>query len=369
MRILYDHQIFLNQQFGGINRYFNEIMKINEKAEYEVSNIDYKLFTKERESVRNKFNLLSRSSKFFKGKGSREGDLVRQSIFPTEVSDIFSGNNFDIFHPTYYDPYFLKLTNKPYVLTVHDMIHELYKEYLLNDSASHNKFLLCQKANQIIAVSENTKKDLIGIFNILPTKISVIPLASDFDTIIPQKPLNIIGKEKFILYVGKRALYKNFYFPMIALTKILKADPELKVLCTGSGFSTAEIQFFEELDIKNQVYHIYLNNDNELAWIYRNAALFIFPSLYEGFGLPILEAFATDCPVISSSGGSLPEVAGDAVIYFDPKSIEEIQRAASSVLYNSELKNKLIQKGRERFKLFSWDRCRKETIKVYDKVL
>ena len=106
-------------------------------------------------------------------------------------------------------------------------------------------------------------------------------------------------------------------------------------------------------------------NDQELAWAYQHAELFIFPSLYEGFGFPVLEAFAKGCPVIASNGGSIPEVGGDGALYFNPKNIKEIREVAGQVLYNKALKKELVEKGAAVFKKFNWEKCRQQTIEVY----
>jgi len=363
MKVLYDHQIFALQKFGGISRYFNEIMKMKNE-EFEVENIDPVLF--DRKEIQVKQDLFSRGERFIKRKlGVYKAEVV--SEFPIEVIDIFSKSNYDILHPTYYDPYFLEMNKKPFVLTVYDMIHEIYSEYFkIDDPTSRNKLLLCNKASKIIAISKKTKDDLVRVFDLPEDKVHVIPLASDFGNVVPIRPEGVANLNKYILFVGSRHAYKNFYYPMRALARILKADKDVSILCTGLKFTSDESQFFESLGIQSQMHHVFLQSDQELAWAYSNAALFIFPSLYEGFGFPMLEAFASGCPVISSTGGSLPEVGGDAAIYFDPKNIEEIQLAAQSVLYDSSVKEDLIRRGLHRYKEFSWTKCRLETAKVYE---
>jgi glycosyltransferase involved in cell wall biosynthesis len=188
-----------------------------------------------------------------------------------------------------------------------------------------------------------------------------------YGSIVPDKPYNIEGLKKYILFVGTREIYKNFYFPIHALSHLLKNDNQLQVVCTGLPFAMDELQFFKDLGIQDQIKHIYPKSDNELSWLYRNAALFIFPSLYEGFGFPMLEAFASGCPVIASIGGSLPEVGGNAAIYFEPKSIKSIQDAAQMVLYNQAERESLINKGHLQYQKFSWNKCRQETLAVYNK--
>lgn len=367
MKILLDHQIFVAQKFGGISRYFNELMITNEER-INFDRIDPDLFTYNIEKKTYNNDLASRGIRYIKKKAGISRKEEYQSKFPLEALDKFSANNFDLFHPTYYDPYFLELSNKPFVLTVYDMIHEIYKEYFpSHDRTSHNKKLLCEKANHVIAISEKTKEDLISIFQIPAEKITTIHLASNFANVLPKKPTNIDGVDNYILFIGNRGLYKNFYLPIIALSEILRSDTTLSILCSGNPFSFDELQFFKDYHIEKQIHHVYLSGDNELAWAYSNALFFIFPSLYEGFGFPILEAFACNCPVISSTGGSLPEVAGDAALYFDPKNYLQIQQAAYNILNDTKLKLSLISNGQKQLKKFSWGECRGKTFEVYKK--
>jgi glycosyltransferase involved in cell wall biosynthesis len=365
MRILFDHQIFVMQKFGGISRYFNEIMQM-QKHGVQVEKINPDLFKKT--TPEPKYDLLSRGIRFLKRKYGFE--KKKEIKFPEAAGKIFSEESFDIFHPTYYDPYFLSLSSKPFVLTVYDMIHEIYREYYpLSDNTSHNKRLLCQKAEQVIAISNSTKNDILEIFKLPEEKVHAIQLASDFDKVISSMPLNTEQLTNYVLFTGAREGYKNFYFAATALADLLKADKSLQLLCTGHEFSKDELLFFDDLGISGQVYHLFLKNDQELAWAYQNASLFIFPSLYEGFGFPLLEAFASNCPVISSRGGSLLEIGGDAALYFDPKNINQIRDAAASVLYDAANRSLLVKKGQLQFSKFSWDVCRNKTIAVYNQAL
>ncbi len=362
MRVLYDHQIFNMQKFGGISRYFNELMKSKSDGLHIVK-IDPELFDPIPEP---KYDLFSRGINYTKRK---VGIKEKQRKLPGEALKIFLEGNYDVFHPTYYDPYFLTLTKKPFVLTVYDMIHEIYKEsFSLTDPVSYYKRLLCDKASHIITISENTRKDLIDIFKLPVEKVHAIQLASGFDKLTTQRPKMDEAPENYILYTGVRFAYKNFYFSVVALAELLKSDKDLMLVCTGPSFSAEERTFFKELGIERQVKHIYLQNDNELAWAYKNARLFIFPSLYEGFGFPLLEAFACGCPVIASNGGSLPEVGGEAVLYFQPKKIREIQDAAHKALYDDVIRENLVAKGKHQFKKFSWEKCRRQTLEVYHKI-
>jgi glycosyltransferase involved in cell wall biosynthesis len=361
MKVLFDHQIYIAQQFGGISRYFNEISK--DSTELEVIKISPDIF----KQVKRK-PFVERGMGFVK----RKLGLQKQvgDVFPSEAAAILKHADYDLLHPTYYQDYFLSYTDKPYVLTVYDMIHEIFCEYFhLEDEVLQNKRKLCVNAKRIIAISECTKKDLVSIYNIPEEKIDVILLASSFSEIQPVQPAAFEVQGKYILFVGNRGSYKNFYFTVVALANILISRNDISIVCTGHAFSASELALFKNLKIENKLFHLYLASDSELSWLYRNAEMFIFPSLYEGFGFPLLEAFASSCPVVSSNGGSLPEVGGNAALYFNPKNAEEIQSAVVEVLDNPSTRKNLIGEGLKRIQEFSWEKCRAETIQTYQKAL
>lgn len=366
MKILYDHQIFTSQKYGGISRYFYELMsEFNKMKNIEtivslvVSNNHYisdkKFITY--------FDVLP--NKQFRGK-HRLFNFVNK---PNTILKL-KQQNFDIFHPTYYDPYFLKyIGNKPFVLTVHDMIHEKFREmFSPKDKTTEQKRLLVEKATKIIAVSENTKKDLIELFGTDESKIEVVYLGNSMFP-KPDIKINFDIPNRYLLFVGNRGSYKNFKRFIKSISDILKQDKGLFVLCAGGGkFNSSENQLFRELEISNKVLQYNLD-DNSLAYFYQNALAFIFPSLYEGFGIPVLESFACGCPVICSNVSSLPEVAGEAACYFDPYSEDSIKNAVIKVLEDSTFREDLIKMGTERLKKFSWKKTAEETKRIYESVL
>jgi glycosyltransferase involved in cell wall biosynthesis len=248
------------------------------------------------------------------------------------------------------------------------MIHEKYAEYFGNSPDSFNKRKLCNSASKIIAISHSTKKDLIDIFNIPKEKIEVIYLATDYASIISTKPKFDIDRS-YILFTGNRSIYKNFFTFLIAVSPILKNDKDLHLICTGPDFTTIENRWLEEMEIIGKVISYFCKSDGELVHLYKNAECFVFPSLYEGFGFPVLEAFACDCPLVSSPGGSLKEIAGNAAVYFNPKDIREMRKSINNVLSDDVLKKDLVVAGKLRLKDFSWDKCRKETNLLYSKLV
>ncbi|MCK4919697.1 MAG: glycosyltransferase family 4 protein [Bacteroidales bacterium] len=387
MKILYDYQIFEHQSFGGISRYFSEII------DHLPSNIKTDIAIKFSDNVYlKKTKLVSEIKKLydprvdflkgieFKGKG-RLFNIVkkynpqkyREANFLNQKYTIESLRQqiFDVFHPTYYDNYFLKyLGNKPFVLTVHDMNHELFPEFYASQielDFVKTKALLMEKAAHLIAVSENTKKDIIEILGINKEKISVIYHAVSLPNTVDIKKIQL--PDKYLLYVGDRAAeYKNFKFMIRALTPILNEDSELKIICTGKEFDYKEINLFKSLGVVNQLISIFVD-DHNLNHLYNCALAFIFPSYYEGFGLPILEAFKNECPVLLSSSSCFPEIAGDAAIFFEAKSMQSIRKIVRSIDENEGLRKELIKKGNKRLQHFSWEKAANQTAEIYQKVL
>jgi len=366
MKILYDHQIFTLQRLGGISRYFRElIFHFNSMEDIDVeiplmlSNNRYLSETK----IIKHINLFP--NKQFRGKR-------RLFNFVNKLNSVSSlkNHNYDIFHPTYYDPYFLKyIDDKPFVLTLHDMIHEKFRGMISKkDRTSLSKRLLVEKATKIIAVSESTKRDLIELFGTNDAKIEVVYHGY---SMFPKSDINLsldIPK-KYLLFVGGRSSYKNFERLTKSISHILKQDREVFLLCTGGGkFSSREKKLFVDLEISKQVLQYDLDDDG-LAYFYKNALAFVFPSLYEGFGIPVLESFACGCPVLCSNAGSLPEVAGDAALYFDPYSEASIRNAVLKVLGDTIFREDLINKGYEQLKKFSWAQTAEKTKKIYESVI
>jgi glycosyltransferase involved in cell wall biosynthesis len=284
--------------------------------------------------------------------------------------------DFDLFHPTYYDPYFQKyLEKKPFVLTVYDMIHELYPEYFsLNDPTKTAKKELIEKADSVIAISNNTKNDIIRFTDVDPDRISVIYLGNPFEFTGPLShgkiSLEITSfKKPYLLFVGTRSGYKNFKFFISSFTKLLKNHENLHVYCAGGGpFTSDELNRLRELNLLAKVHYV-KTNDMIMKYLYENAQAFIFPSLYEGFGLPVLEAFSCGCPVVLSNSSSLSEIAGDAACYIDPDDGDSLIRGIESVLSDKDYHENFIRKGYERLKFFSWEKTARETKRVYDSLV
>ena len=277
--------------------------------------------------------------------------------------------NYDLLIPSYYDSYFVEyIGDKPFVLTIYDMIHEIFPEYFTNDLITVKfKKELIEKAKIIIAISESTKRDILKIYPYINrSKIEIVYLSHSIK--IDEK-VNISLPDKYILFVGNRSIYKNFIFFLKSVAPILINDSSLYIVCAGGDkFNDQEIKLIEDLNIISQI--IQQNfEDYELASYYSNARCFVFPSEYEGFGIPVLESMACGCPVILANHSSFPEVAGNAGIYFELNNGADLRSKIENLLEVEELRSKYIDKGFEQVKKFSWEKTTKECLKVYRKAI
>lgn len=366
MKILYDHQIFSSQKYGGISRYFYEL--INEFNHVNDMEINTALFLSNNHYISDK--KLVQHFQFFSNKDFRGKSKLLNAINKFSSIKELKKQDFDVFHPTYYDPYFLDyLGNKPFVLTVYDMIHEKFSNlFSPNDPTTQNKKRLVEKASKIIAISESTKRDLIELFGTEESKIEVVYLGNSM-SLDSQSVLKIDIPDKYILFVGSRFGYKNFDRFFEAIRPLLEQDKSLSLVCAGGGaFKSADLSRFESLGIHNQIRQYDLD-DSTLAYLYKNARLFVFPSLYEGFGIPVLESFACNCPLACSNTSSLPEIAGNGAAYFDPYDVESIRQTIQNIIDDENTSIHLVANGAERLKDFSWEKTALQTKKVYERVL
>ncbi len=362
LKILYDHQIFSLQRYGGVSRYFSELSsRINADLAVLVTENEYL------STMPFYRGMALDGSRRFPGKTS-----LINSINSSWARMKLVGRGFDLFHPTYYDPYFIGyLRQRPYVLTVYDMAHEVHPDcFSANDRTTVWKRALVSRASRIIAISEFTRQELMRLYGLDGTNIDVVHLASSFRLKrggASCEKANSLGD--YILYVGTRSRYKNFDLFIRAMAPLIRRNTGLRIVCAGGGaFNPGELALIELLQLSGRMLQMSVSDD-ELANLYAGAKVFVFPSLYEGFGIPVLEAFSCGCPVIISNTGSLPEVAGDSGIVADAGDESALRESVEQVLNDHELQEKLIEKGYKRAAHFSWDRVARETVRVYGSIL
>lgn len=365
MKVLYDHQAFTGLPYGGVSRYFFELMR--SFARHEDVNFELSLRLSNNEYLdQASFSKHLRYRSFAK---YRNAHIVASVLNRLYSRQRLKSGSYDVFHPTYYHRYFLDaIGKKPFVVTFHDATSERYGHQYpdLGEGLYETKKLLLRRASCIIAISEFSKQDLLRYFPIDPDKVKVIyhgttltELANTTSQAATPLPM------PYLLYVGKRDFYKNFDVFFRAIQPVLNRHPDLHVICAGGGaFSPAEHQLFHAARLSNRV-HYHPLTDESLMVLYQNARAFVFPSLNEGFGLPVLEAYSGGCPVVLSDRSSLPEIGGDAALYFDPEDDDSIAAAIERVITDDSLCADLRQKGFERLKLFSCDKTAEQTLEVY----
>jgi glycosyltransferase involved in cell wall biosynthesis len=279
----------------------------------------------------------------------------------------------DVFHST--QAMAPLLGRVPTVVTVLDLIPILFPEQHDRQSNLAAKLysLVFNRAKKLIAISDSTKNDLVKVMGIKADKIKTIYLAADRNIFRPHDDLAQIRlkyslSKPFILSVGVISPRKNIQRLIeayAALDRSLRRQYEL-VIVGKKGWQYEDIfNTIDRLALGDSVRYLGPVEPADLPLLYSSAQIFAYPSLYEGFGLPVLEAMACGTPVITSNVSSLPEVAGDAALYIDPTKTGELTRALDRLLTDNGMQTEMRAKGFAQAKMFSWERCAKETLAVY----
>jgi glycosyltransferase involved in cell wall biosynthesis len=275
----------------------------------------------------------------------------------------------DVLHETYYSKGGGARSPAPRIITIYDMIHELFPQYFSpTDKTRFLKKQSIDNADHIIVISEKTKDDLRLLYDIPEEKISCIHLGIDR----PSHNLHLIPFENirpYILYVGSRIGYKNFMGMISGIATSNKLLNEFDVIAIGGGkFSPEELSQIHSLGFgENQVRQ--LDADiGELGAYYSRAAIFVYPSIYEGFGLPPLEAMSYGCPVVASNAGSIPEVLKGAATFFDPLDFGQIAHAIENVIFSHDVSADLCRQGFMCANSYTWESCARKTLAVYESV-
>jgi glycosyltransferase involved in cell wall biosynthesis len=373
MRVAYDHHIFSSQFYGGISRYFYNLANtLSQSPEVDVAVIA---------PLYHNSYLKAATPSYVKGlpipsvpKARRVSRCISRWLTPMSMTWFEP----DIVHETYYSRQPYAPRKAGYIVTIHDMIHEKYPT-LVPDAARETeaKRASIARADLIICVSENTRQDLLNLFDVPPAKTTTVYHGYDLAGIhfegscrVEKPPRSRSTTKEYILYVGNRWAYKNFNNLLKAYANSPWLKQNFNLLCFGGGRLSPEEQcLMATLGVTPEQVMQVSGSDGELLQAYQGAAAFVYPSLYEGFGIPVLEAMSLDCPVICSNTSSIPEVGGDAVAYFDPESPEDMAGAIERVLHSSTRRDELIQLGRQRYLQFSWKKCAQETLAVYQQML
>ena len=343
MKIVIDARMY---QESGVGRYIRNLTenlkKIDRKNEYIIFSPDIKWY-----SIKEQIKL----PKLLK---SLKPDLVH---FP----------HFNV--PIFYQGKF--------IVTIHDLIHQHFK---MQRATTHGKFIYklkqigykkvftnaIKKAAKILVPSNFVKNQLINDWGIDKKKIEVTYEAVDNNiatAVSTMKHGNLV-EYPYIFYVGNAHPHKNVEGLIKTFLKLKKDHKNLKLILAGHDHYFWQ-RIKKEYQHSDIIYKDYVS-DKELVELYKNALCFVMPSFEEGFGIPILEAMAMSCPVVSSNAGSLPEVGGDECLYFDPTNMTDMTNKISKIINDENLRKNLIKKGLKRYKLFSWKKLAKQTLEVYE---
>lgn len=347
---LYTGDIFRMQGRGGITRYFAEVIpRLKRPAEVVAG--------------------LHRSAEL-SALGPCARHALRIPAFPGSARltapwnalldrAVLGGHRGVILHPTYYrDPRGLP-RSEPLVLTVYDMTHERFPAIAQRhwwgrrDPAFH-KAALCARADRIVCISQATQRDVVELLGVPREKTRVVLLAGRDWTPIPSVALKGLD-HPFLLWIGERHSYKNFLRTLEAWVACREATGTT-LLCIGGGpFRPDEVARLEALGVTARVRQTGCPN-SELRWAYEHAAGLLYTSLWEGFGLPVLEAFGLGCPVVTSNLSALPEVGGEEAIYVEPESLESLREGIRRCLAEERTEARLAARQAQAAR-FSWDAC------------
>ncbi|MDR1653383.1 MAG: glycosyltransferase family 4 protein [Prevotellaceae bacterium] len=364
MKIFYDHFGFI-ERYGGVSKYFVEVFKRLPTGSWTLSGgFSENQYLKES-------NLLHTFSPFCSKQFRGKGIAMNYLNMPSSIFTAMRGD-YDIYHQTHYNTSLFPLIrkSKKIVVCMHDLNYfvcpQLYPDTIRLRHTKKEQKKSAMAADMIIAVSGNTKKDLVEQFGIDEKKIKVIYHGIDKEK--KKTEVARIVRPPYILFVGTRHTYKNFQGFVKAFSLMAGKYKDLNFACTGSSFTAGELAAISKLGLQGRAHCIFAT-EAQMAQLYHDAEMFAYPSFYEGFGIPLLEAMLYDCPVVCSQTSCFPEVAGEAARYFDPSSVEDMANAMQKVLDDTHLKSNLIRKGQARLQLYSWDKCAEEHLDLYHSLL
>lgn len=357
MRVALDEQIFSLQPYGGISRLYFEVARefltdTSHGVEIHAMNCpvvnEYVLsdtHIAEMLGVRRAKNPYRALSRYF----SR----------PPRRSSV------EVFNSTFYLPRLVRDYPKAkHVVTVFDLIPELMPETRRRLDFLTRKRAYLRSADHIICISESTRRDLLRIYPEVKAPITIAyPGVSDIFRV--RGPRRSDLPVPYILHVGNRSGYKDGMAVARAFSAIAKSFPDLTLLYVGGGLlRRSEVQFLRDLGITSRVRQVSLS-DEEMPTVYQQAVITVYPSRYEGFGLPVVEAMAAGSPVLLSDTSSLPEVGGTAAQYFPPGDVDSLAGLMSDVLGDESQREQMTVAGHERSLMFTWGHYASSTLEAY----
>lgn len=364
MRVLFDHQAFTIQSRGGISRY---VVELGQQLAT-LPQTELRLAAGWHRSLLLNENPPDWACGRYLAPWPRTGPL-RHAINTRLSQRVVHRWRPDVIHETYFRPGTAYHPDVPTVLTIHDLIYFILP--LKGGEADRTRraqAAAIARADHLICISETTRRDLVRLFPDTVSRTSVIPHGRPASISRPVAPRPLA--EPYFLFVGLRQRYKNFDRVLQALAASAHLRTHFNLVAFGDApFTPADMARLGTLGLDPQRILHRTGDDATLARYYAHASALVFPSLYEGFGMPLLEAMTYGCPVVCSDRGALPEVAGAAALYFDPEAPGELVQALTQLTSDPALAADLRARGHEQSARFSWARCAQETREVYGRVM
>ena len=359
MKVLYEPETFSIQDYGGVSRYFYELIHhagpgLTSDLPVVLSN---NIYLRGREHTRH--------HAFLPGLPVRGRWRVMQYVNRRAARQAIARQDYDVLHPTGNDQtYFLDIMgDKPLVITIHDMISTLFSDYF--PQRGKQLELLAARAARIITVSEKTRADVLRLLPVSPDRVVVVHHGHVVRHSHSQLP--VAAPDDYLLFTGTRRDYKNFGCLVQAFGMLHANYPDLHLVCAGGGpFTEPEMALLRVAGVAARTHQLGYLTDGQLNQLYHRARVFVFPSLYEGFGFPILEAFGQQCPVVLSNASCFPEIAQDAALYFNPHDADDLHERLDRVLRDRALRHTLVRQGLMRVRDFTWERAAAQTRQVYE---
>lgn len=364
LKVTMDGVIFETQRFGGISRMYEEVLpRVCRSTPPVQITLMMNKFAGDRGPTASCIERLPIATPERFLRPGRLFGRIHPRLRATFARRQISGHEASIWHSTYYTH--PTRWSGPIVTTVFDMIHERFAHLFTApwDQSMRNQKRRCVVSSDlIIAISEATKVDVVNHYGVSPERVRVLHLAAG--SAFEQEGNEVSHwRRPYLLYVGGRNHYKNFGILLHAYGR-WNGNASHDLLIAGPPQSASERKILKDFRLQEKVTFIEHPSDQLLASLYRHSIALVYPSLYEGFGIPLLEAMRTDCPVIASRIPTSIEVAGDAAIYFDPDDSDGLVEALDAVT-EPATRDCLREKGRRRANLFSWEEAARKLVEAY----
>lgn len=367
INLLLDHQIFSLQNYGGITTYFVGLMN-----NLKISKIKFQLPVL---VSSNPFACIFSNQLYLNCSDWTVRMFLKYVYFGLNslyTLYLMRDKNINIYHATYFEDFFLNtIRNLPLVITIYDCSYEeLGSNEFWTNRILKKRERLIERANAIISISDSVRNDLLNYYNVDRSKITTIHLFSPITRTLANTYKKHKTGEKYLLYIGTRSFNKNFNRMLKVFKKINNRYSDINLICAGGGkFTPSELQSMRDIGILEKVAHVEYGNDLELIPIYKQALMFVYPSLKEGFGIPLLGSFACGCPVVASDIPVFNEIAADAFVKFNPLSLASIEKAILKVIDKRVDIKRLILNGYRYSDRYTSKKTTDKTIELYKSLL